>query len=208
MRIIAGLRRGHKIEGPEDRHTRPTSDMVRESIFNILADEVEGREVLDLFAGTGALGLEALSRGASRALFVERDRDNAAVIRRNIAHLRFEDRAKVAQADAYRFLKGYEASDPSPILAFLDPPYPEYANHPDRFSAGLRTLLEKVPPGSTVVVEAPERLPDGILPEPELWDLRRYGGTVVAILRAEAPPTSGVTGAGPGESDPSEAPSS
>lgn len=181
MRIIAGLRRGHKIEGPEDRHTRPTSDMVRESVFNILADEVEGRIVFDLFAGTGALGLEALSRGAVRAVFVERDRVNAALIRRNIATLRFEDRTRVAQIDAYRFIKSYEPESSDPLLVFLDPPYPEFTNHPARFATGLETLLGRVPAGSTIVVEAPERLPEEALPEPERWDLRRYGGTVVAF---------------------------
>ena len=85
MRIISGQRRGHKIEGPKDRATRPTSDMVRESIFNILRDDVENRTVIDLFAGTGALGLEALSRGAARAIFVEQNRENVALIHRNLA---------------------------------------------------------------------------------------------------------------------------
>lgn len=181
MRIIAGLRRGHKIESPEDRHTRPTSDMVRESIFNILAGEVEDRMVLDVFAGTGALGLEALSRGASRAVFVERDRANGALIRRNIATLRFEDRAKVAQVDAYRFLRGFEPDGTEPILVFLDPPYPEYQNHLERFAAALDDLLGRLPVGSTVVVEAPDRLPADALPEPDRWDVRRYGSTSVAF---------------------------
>src|SRR5947209_5066116 len=95
MRIIAGQRRGHKFDGPRDQSTRPTSDLVRESLFNILGESVEGLVVVDLFAGTGALGLEALSRGAERAIFVERNRENVALIRRNIATLRYEDRAQV-----------------------------------------------------------------------------------------------------------------
>jgi 16S rRNA (guanine966-N2)-methyltransferase len=182
MRIIAGLRRGHKIEGPEDRHTRPTSDMVRESVFNILGDLVEGREAFDLFAGTGALGLEALSRGAARAVFVEKDRDNVALIRRNVAALRFEDRAVVAQADAYRFIRGFEPPEEvTPVLVFLDPPYAEYRNHPKRFVAGLESLIAKVTPDSTIVVEAPEKLPPGLLPDPDAWDIRKYSSTVVAI---------------------------
>src|SRR5215213_8339785 len=93
MRIIAGQRRGHKFEGPRGGNTRPTSDLVRESLFNILGDSISGMMVVDLFAGTGALGLEALSRGAARALFVERNRENVALIHRNIATLRYEDRA-------------------------------------------------------------------------------------------------------------------
>src|SRR5271170_3131753 len=103
MRIIAGQRRGHKFDGPKGSDTRPTSDLVRESLFNILGAEVAGRFVVDLFAGTGALGLEALSRGASRAVFIERKRENVALIYRNLATLRFEDRARVFTADAYRW---------------------------------------------------------------------------------------------------------
>ena len=96
MRIIAGQRRGHKIDGPRaSATTRPTSDMVRESLFNIVRELVVDRLVIDLFAGTGALGLEALSRGAERAIFVERDRENVSLIIRNIATLRYEDRAQV-----------------------------------------------------------------------------------------------------------------
>src|ERR1700677_4222712 len=86
MRIIAGQRRGHKIDGPRaSASTRPTSDLVRESLFNILGETVVDRTVIDLFAGTGALGLEALSRGAQRAIFVERDRECVGMIIRNIA---------------------------------------------------------------------------------------------------------------------------
>src|SRR5947209_19155566 len=123
MRIIAGQRRGHKFDGPRDQETRPTSDMVRESLFNILGEAVEGLLVVDLFAGTGALGLEALSRGAERAIFVERNRENAALIRRNIATLRYEDRAQVVVADAYRWAKSFMPVDAEPIVVFIDPPY-------------------------------------------------------------------------------------
>lgn len=181
MRIIAGLRRGHKIDGPDGPKTRPTSDRVRESIFNILADRVEDRVVFDLFAGTGALGLEALSRGAERAVFVERDRDQAALIRRNIATLRFEDRATVAPIDTYRWLRGLTLPDNAPVLVFLDPPYAEYQNHLDRFRRSLEGLIAKATAGMLIVVEGPERLPIAVLPDPETWDLRRYGGTVAAF---------------------------
>src|SRR4051812_24266285 len=90
MRIIAGERRGHKIEGPKGSTTRPTSDFVRESLFNILREVVVGRVVVDLFAGTGAIGMEALSRGASRAIFVEQNRENVRLIHQNLARLRYE----------------------------------------------------------------------------------------------------------------------
>ena len=114
MRIIAGQRRGHKIDGPRaSANTRPTSDLVRESLFNILGDLVVDRTVFDLFAGTGALGLEALSRGAERAVFIERDRDCVGLIIRNVATLRYEDRASVKLADAYRWARTFQPADAS-----------------------------------------------------------------------------------------------
>ncbi len=185
MRIISGERRGHRFDGPDDSSTRPTSDMVRESIFNILAGRVEDRQVYDLFAGTGALGLEAVSRGASHAVFVERDRKNVALIRKNISILRFEGRGAVVLADAFRWAKTFATDDPTPILMLIDPPYREFQEKPERIFEMLDTLVGKLPDGSTVVVESDRDHGEGILPEPESWDIRRYGGTQVAIRDIE-----------------------
>ena len=185
MRIIAGERRGHKFDGPDDSVTRPTSDMVREAIFNILADRPEGRPVYDLFAGTGALGLEALSRGGAFALFVERDRKNVALIRRNMATLRFADRGGVVTADAYRWVKTFQPEKDEPCLVLLDPPYRDYADHPERLTELIGTLVERLPKGSTIVVESDKDHDTDVLPDPESWDVRRYGGTRVAFLDLE-----------------------
>lgn len=182
MRIIAGQRRGHKIDGPEGREARPTSDFVREAMFNILGVAVDGLVVIDLFAGTGALGLEALSRGASRAIFVELKRQNAALIRRNIATLRYEDRATVLTADVYRWARGYVAVDPEPVVVFLDPPYLEFENHPERVKSLLAGLIEKLPHGSILIVESGRMDESELLPDHEAWDVRRYGKTRVALL--------------------------
>lgn len=181
MRIIAGQRRGHKFDGPRDQSTRPTSDLVRESVFNILGDSVEGLLVLDLFAGTGALGLEALSRGAERAIFVERNRENAALIRRNIATLRYEDRAQVVVNDAYRWAKSFVPADSEPVVVFIDPPYADYEDHPERIAKLLEGLVASLPDGSILASESSKRLDVEILPDLEAWDVRRYGGTQVAI---------------------------
>lgn len=182
MRIIAGQRRGHKFEGPVGRAMRPTSDMVRESIFNILGDAVEGRLAVDLFAGTGGLGLEALSRGASRAIFVEQNREHAALIRRNVATLRFEDRAVVQNADAIRWARGFDPGDDGPVVVFVDPPYREYQNHPGRVLRLLDDLCtRRLPAGSILVVESGTGDAADILPDPDAWDLRRYGGTRIAL---------------------------
>jgi 16S rRNA (guanine966-N2)-methyltransferase len=193
MRIIAGQRRGHKFDGPRDDVTRPTSDLVRESIFNILGEAVEGRVAIDLYAGTGALGLEALSRGASRAIFIERNRENVALIHRNIATLRYEDRATVRMADAHRWARGFTPSDDDPVIVFLDPPYLEYENHPDRVLHTLGKLLDKLPPGSLICVESRSDLDAAVLPRFESWELRKYGGTQVAIIEVEQEERRGLT---------------
>ena len=120
MRIISGLARGRKLKEPQGLDTRPTTDKVKESIFNIVQFDVEGRRVLDLFAGTGQLGLEALSRGAERCTFVDQRREAAALVRENVKLCRFEDRARVAQEEALSFLSSCrEKFD----VVFLDPPY-------------------------------------------------------------------------------------
>ena len=181
MRIIAGERRGHRFDGPRDQITRPTSDLVRESIFNILGEAVEGLVVIDLFAGTGALGLEALSRGAERAIFVEKNRENALLIRRNIATLRYEDRAKVVVADAYRWAKSYISTDTEPVVVFIDPPYADYEDHPERVRKLLAGLVEALPDGSILSSESSRKLDSELLSDLETWDIRRYGGTQLAI---------------------------
>ena len=181
MRIIAGQRRGHKIDGPSGRDTRPTSDLVREALFNILRQVVPDRPVLDLFAGTGALGLEALSRGAAHAVFVERDRESVALIRRNLATLRYEDRGAVVAADAYRWAKTFTPEPSEPVVVFLDPPYREIETQAKRFHALLAELVAKLPDDSVLVVESGRPFGAAVLPDLDAWDLRRYGGTHIAV---------------------------
>src|SRR4029079_10909257 len=119
VRIIAGEFRGHPLVAPRGRATRPTSDRVREALFSILGD-VEGLDVLDLYAGSGSLGLEALSRGARHATFVETAHAATQAIRANVASLAVGDRAKVVAGDVKRALKDAKATFG---LVFLDPPY-------------------------------------------------------------------------------------
>ena len=182
MRIIAGQRRGHKIDGPRaSASTRPTSDLVRESLFNILGELVVDRTVFDVFAGTGALGLEALSRGAERAVFVERDRDCVGLIIRNVATLRYEDRAAVKLADAYRWARTFQPADDRPVVVLIDPPYQEYERRGKVLNQMIVQLVEKMPAESVVVLEAGRVLDERILADFDRWDIRRYSSTQIAI---------------------------
>jgi 16S rRNA (guanine966-N2)-methyltransferase len=206
MRIIAGQRRGHKIDGPRaSARTRPTSDLVRESIFNILSDLVVDRIVIDLFAGTGALGLEALSRGARRAIFVEWDRENVRLIYRNIATLRYEDRALVRHADAYRWAKAFQSADDRPPVILLDPPYPEIERRGKWLNQLLLLLVEKMPAGTVLLLEAGRFLDERILPERATWDIRRYGNTHIAIRVVSGSPAGvGLVAGAPADSTPAD----
>ena len=119
MRVITGSARGRRLKELEGLETRPTTGKVKEALFSVIQFDIEGRRVLDLFAGTGQLGIEALSRGAESAVFVERRKDALQAIRENLEACGFSDRARVVNGDAMSYLKSGEKFD----LIFLDPPY-------------------------------------------------------------------------------------
>lgn len=120
MRVITGKARGRKIKEPSGMDTRPTTDKVKEALFNIVQFDIEGRRVLDLFGGTGQLGIEALSRGAASAVLVDVRREAAAIIRENVENCGFSDQARVVQGDYLAFLTSCRDKFD---LIFLDPPY-------------------------------------------------------------------------------------
>lgn len=179
LRIIAGLAGGRFIEAPRGRGTRPTAERVREAWFSALGDVVRGARVLDLFAGSGALGIEALSRGAEHAHFVEADRGAVAVLKRNLAALEFAPRATVVRADAFRWLT--TLGDARWDVALADPPYGSRA-------AGrlVRRFLNR-PFADALWIEhrAEEELPPGAD-----WT-RRYGDTRLSRFGAAAADASG-----------------
>lgn len=184
MRIIGGNRRGLKLaevgEGDAAAHLRPTSERVREAIFNLLinahGNPVAGARVLDLFAGTGALGLEALSRGAAEVAFVDDGTRALALIKANIAKMRAEAETRVLRQSAVRLgLNGGGAYG----LVFLDPPYGKALGEQALVVARKGGWLA---PGAMVVWEEglPPAVPDGFV----LVDQRKYGDTIVTLLRA------------------------
>ncbi len=120
MRVITGTARGRKLRDLPGLDTRPTTDKVKESIFNIVQFDIEGRRVLDLFAGTGQLGIEALSRGAEKCVFVDQSREAVKVIQENVKTTGFENQSRVAAGDGVSFLTSCREKFG---LAFLDPPY-------------------------------------------------------------------------------------
>jgi len=123
MRIVAGTARGRKIEAPPGDRTRPTLDRVRENLFNILQGYIQGSRVLDLFAGSGALGLEAVSRGAEAAVLVDSDRRASAVQKSNTDHLGFSDQIRIYCCDWHKYFSDYHSGSELFDLVFLDPPY-------------------------------------------------------------------------------------
>jgi len=184
MRIVGGRLKGHSLATPAGRETRPTSDRVREAIFNILAHgiagfELEGARVMDLFAGTGALGLEALSRGARFCLFVEEASAARGLIRRNADALGLVGQCRIWRRDAARL--GPCAPQPPFDLAFADPPYGKGLGE-----AALKAVVEGgwLRPGGIVMLEEADRAP---LPEVSgltLLDRRAYGETQLGFYRA------------------------
>ena len=175
MRIIAGERKGHTIVAPKGLETRPTSDRVRENVFNIVAPWVEGARVLDLYAGSGAMGLEALSRGAASVVFVEADPEAVHAIERNLDRLRLSG-ATVLRRDAVTGLANEVAADRKYDLVLADPPYAM-----NDYDALARYLPRVLAEDGLFVLESAARM------EPEVRDLavrtsRKYGSTRVTVF--------------------------
>jgi 16S rRNA (guanine966-N2)-methyltransferase len=179
MRVVAGTARGRRLVAPKGRGTRPTSDRVREALFNALGSlgVVEGAQVLDLFTGSGALGIEALSRGAARATFVERDDRAVETIWANLVQTGLAERASVVVGDALVWLA--RRAIPEPVdLALADPPYTY-----DDWDQLLDELAEI--PTEVVVIESNREIDAGAN-----WQVVRakaYGSTVVTIVRRRPP---------------------
>ncbi len=175
LRIVAGTHGGRRIEAPPGRTTRPTSERVREAWFAALGTSLEGAEVLDLYAGSGALGIEALSRGAARAHFVELDPRAVAVLRHNLRRLELEARAVVVRRDVFRWLAGI-GDEPRHDVALADPPY----GTPD--AARLTRRFLEAPFAGSLWIEHAWAAHD--LPRGADWS-RRYGDT--GLSRYAAP---------------------
>lgn len=177
MRVISGTARGKKLLSLEGLDTRPTTDRVKESMFNIVMPYVRGAKALDLFAGSGALGIEALSRGAAACTFVESGRDAADIIRKNLDGTHLSGSGKLIEGDVLAFL---DRTKESYSLIFLDPPYDGGFYEPVLTRIANHSLLD----GDGVLVlekraDAKISIPDGM----ELEKERKYGKITVCIIR-------------------------
>jgi 16S rRNA (guanine966-N2)-methyltransferase len=175
MRIVAGSRKGHRIEAPKGVVTRPTGDRVREAVFSILGS-VESARVLDLFAGSGAMGLEALSRGATSCVFVERDRQAARVIQANLDKLRLTGAVVVAR-DARAALRDERDRARRYDLVLADPPYEEWESHEPALAELVPFVLAD---NGLAVIETADRV-EPALPL-DLVTTRRYGSARITVF--------------------------
>jgi len=176
VRIIAGSNKGARIFAPKGQDTRPTGDRAREAAFNLIGP-VDGAAVLDLFAGSGAMGLEALSRGAARAVFVEDDREACRTIDRNLDKLRLSG-ARVVQQDALRALAAEAAAGRRYDLVLVDPPYEMFSSLQNGLSQYLPAVLAE---DGLVVVETGAR-DDPELPPLSKRTSRRYGSARISLF--------------------------
>ena len=161
-------------------------DRLREAVFNLIGTDIRGSHAIDLFAGTGALGLEALSRGAARATFIEQHFPTAGIIKQNIIALEVGNAAEVVPGNTFIwFRRLQEAPFPalSPWVVFCSPPYDFYVERTAEMLELLKGMIAGAPQNSVFVVEADERFDFKLLPEPEVWDIRNYFPAVVGIFR-------------------------
>ena len=183
LRIIGGVLGGRKLAYSGLDRTRPMKDRVREAVFNLVGPAVKGTHAIDLFAGTGALGLEAISRGAARATFTEQHFPSARLIEQNALALGVADRCEVVPGDAFAWVQRREELSSGPWVVFCSPPFAFYIERGEAMVAMLGELATRAPEGSTLVAEADGRFDFSTLIEPDRWDIRSYPPAVIGILR-------------------------
>ena len=186
VRIVSGSLRGRKLSWNVNPNLRPTPQMVREALFSILGNAVPGRPFFDVFAGTGVVGLEAISRGASRATFVERDFRVAAEIEQHLKEFGVVDRGTIARADVYRWAERWEGPA-EPVNVFFSPPFADFTRRPAEFLALVRQVQAKVADGSVVVVQSERGAIEDEVTIFAGWDIRRYGRNELVIWVKEEP---------------------
>ena len=187
LRIIGGQFRGRQIAYSGDPVTRPMKDHVREAAFNLFGGYVKGKAAIDLFAGTGAMGLEAISRGATRAMLVERHIPTVKIIQQNIRSLGDDLDVQVDSADTFfwvrQFLKDSSRQPTEPWVVMCCPPYAFYVDRQQELLTMLDSLIEAAPPESVFFVESDERFDPELLSDSIEWASRKYVPAIVTVGR-------------------------
>jgi 16S rRNA (guanine(966)-N(2))-methyltransferase RsmD len=180
LRIVAGRLRGRKLMVAVHPGLRPTPQMVREALFSILGNAVPEQPFVDVFAGSGVVGLEALSRGASSATFVERDHKLADAIERSAQSFGVADAARILRQDVYRWAERW-LPPPEPVNVFLSPPFADLEERAADFHSLVSILQGKLPAGSVLTLQVEITFDAKTLPDAERWELRQYGRNVLLI---------------------------
>lgn len=183
LRIIGGRLRGRKLLYSGRFDTRPMKDRVREATFNLIGPAVRGTHAIDLFAGTGALGFEAISRGATSATLIERHVPTARVISDNAAQLDLAELTNVVTANSLVWIYQQPQLPTQPWTVFCSPPFDLYVEERAEMLALIDWACRAAPPGSNIVVEADARFDFHQLPQAERWNVRTYPPAVVGVLR-------------------------
>lgn len=183
IRIIAGTLRGRKLPTLVHLDLRPTPQLVREALFSILGNAIPDRIFYDMFAGTGVIGIEAISRGASRAIMIEKEAKQVSDITKAIKRFELQAKAQVIRADGYRWAERWIAP-PEPVNLFLSPPFPDLSGERGvEFVKLAHNLYERAPNHSVLALQTEDGFPYEELPGPaKEWDIRRYGRNSLAII--------------------------
>jgi 16S rRNA (guanine966-N2)-methyltransferase len=199
VRIVAGTLRGRKLSVVVHEGMRPTPQLVREAYFSIMGNAIPDRVFFDVFAGTGVIGLEAVSRGATSARLIEKDPRQVADIQKYADQFGIADRVQVLRADAYRWAERWIPGK-EPVNMFLSPPFPDLSAKANEFLALVRILLEKAPNESVLTIQAEDGFPVEQLPNLSAWDIRSYGRNRLLVS------VKGDVALDPSKADPGEQP--
>ncbi|VTR96409.1 methyltransferase : Uncharacterized protein OS=Rhodopirellula baltica SWK14 GN=RBSWK_01781 PE=4 SV=1: Cons_hypoth95 [Gemmata massiliana] len=186
VRIVAGSLRGRKLTVVVHDGMRPTPQMVREALFSILGNAIPDRVFYDIFAGTGVVGLEAVSRGATSARLIEKDQRQGADIQKYAEEFGVGDKVQVLRADVYRWAERWIAPKDA-VNLFLSPPFPDLSQKAEEFLTLVNVLLSKAPPDSVLTIQAEDGFPAERLPTPGAWDIRSYGRNMLLFYVVPRP---------------------
>jgi 16S rRNA (guanine(966)-N(2))-methyltransferase RsmD len=192
LRIVGGKFRGRQITYSGELVTRPMKDNIREALFNLVGGWVKGKAVFDLFAGTGVIGLESVSRGAVSATMIERHFPTVKIIEENIASLGDDLNANVHASDTFFWVRQFAKLPPEqrpdePWMVFCCPPYDFFVERTEDVVAMLESMIELAPANSIFIVESDKRFDHEQLPQAESWEIREYSPAVIAVLKMNEP---------------------